>query len=202
MGVAPNKFLAKLPSDLSKPDGLLVIEPGTVSAFLAPLPVNRIWGVGKKVEKRLHELGIATIGQLAATPLRDGRRGDRWRNRGRRDGRRRDHRRHRGWWSNRRSDDNSSAWGFFSGFRRLCLALPAGLSARIEGLDLKQLSSSGTWNFSANAASAASRTRAKAKTSSRCFSRWVTSGSMRCGQPGVRAFSSTTTKSYKTWRVV
>src|SRR5262249_55538234 len=71
VGVAPNKFLAKLASDSSKPDGLLVIAPDAVSAFLAPLPVNRIWGVGKKGEKRLHELGIATIAQLAATPVQN-----------------------------------------------------------------------------------------------------------------------------------
>jgi DNA polymerase-4 len=65
VGVAPNKFLAKLASDFSKPDGLLVIEEGRVTEFLAPLPVGRIWGVGKKGEKRLHDLGIKTIGDLA-----------------------------------------------------------------------------------------------------------------------------------------
>jgi len=69
VGAAPNKFLAKLASDLSKPNGLLVVEPASVAGLLAPLPVNRIWGVGKKGEKRLHELGISTIGQLAATPV-------------------------------------------------------------------------------------------------------------------------------------
>jgi DNA polymerase-4 len=69
VGVAPNKFLAKLASDLSKPDGLLVVEPGSVATSLASLPVGRIWGVGKKGEKRLHDLGISTIGQLAATPV-------------------------------------------------------------------------------------------------------------------------------------
>jgi DNA polymerase-4 len=68
VGVAPNKFLAKLASDLQKPDGLVVIEPERVDEILAPLPVGRLWGVGKKGEKRLHALGLHTIGQLAALP--------------------------------------------------------------------------------------------------------------------------------------
>ncbi len=68
VGVAPNKFLAKLASDLSKPDGLLSVDPSSVAAFLDPLPVERIWGVGKKGAKRLHNLGLLTIGQLARTP--------------------------------------------------------------------------------------------------------------------------------------
>jgi DNA polymerase-4 len=68
VGVAPNKFLAKLASDLGKPDGLVVVQAETVADFLTPLPVSRIWGVGAKAEKRLHALGIRTIGQLAATP--------------------------------------------------------------------------------------------------------------------------------------
>src|SRR5205085_2243785 len=67
VGVAPNKFLAKLASDISKPDGLLVIEPGQVAQFLGPLPVGRIWGVGAKSERRFHELGLRTIGHVAAT---------------------------------------------------------------------------------------------------------------------------------------
>jgi DNA polymerase-4 len=67
VGVASNKFLAKLASDLSKPDGLLVAEPAQINTFLATLPVNRIWGVGAKGERRLHRLGIRTIGDLAAT---------------------------------------------------------------------------------------------------------------------------------------
>jgi DNA polymerase-4 len=70
VGVAPNKFLAKLASDFKKPDGFLVLEPEGVQAFLAPLPVSRIWGVGAKGEKRLHKLGIQTIGDLAAAPER------------------------------------------------------------------------------------------------------------------------------------
>jgi DNA polymerase-4 len=69
IGVAPNKFLAKVASDLSKPDGLLPVDPDAVPEFLSPLPVERIWGVGKKGAKRLHDLGLFTIGQLAATPV-------------------------------------------------------------------------------------------------------------------------------------
>jgi DNA polymerase IV len=66
VGVAVNKFLAKLASDASKPDGLLVIEEQQVADFLSPLPVGRIWGVGKKAEQKLHKLGIHTIGELQA----------------------------------------------------------------------------------------------------------------------------------------
>jgi len=68
VGVAPNKFLAKLASDHGKPDGFVVLDPDKVAEFLAPLPVGRIWGVGAKGELRLHALGIRTIGQLAAMP--------------------------------------------------------------------------------------------------------------------------------------
>jgi DNA polymerase-4 len=70
VGVAPNKFLAKLASDHGKPDGLVVVPADGVATFLAPLPVGRIWGVGAKGGKRLHALGIHTIGQLAAYPER------------------------------------------------------------------------------------------------------------------------------------
>lgn len=66
VGIAPNKFLAKLASDLEKPDGLVVIRPEDAEKVLAPLPVNRIFGVGKKTEARLAALGFRTIGQLAA----------------------------------------------------------------------------------------------------------------------------------------
>ncbi len=68
VGVAPNKFLAKLASDHGKPNGLVVVSPEKVTEFLTPLPVGRIWGVGAKGEKRLHALGIRTIGELAALP--------------------------------------------------------------------------------------------------------------------------------------
>lgn len=69
VGIAPNKFLAKLASDLEKPDGLVVIEPGDVSRVLAPLPVGRIFGVGKKTEARLRSLGFDTIGRLAGADV-------------------------------------------------------------------------------------------------------------------------------------
>jgi DNA polymerase-4 len=68
VGVAPNKFLAKLASDHGKPNGFIVLPPERVPDFLTPLPVGRIWGIGAKGEKRLQALGIHTIGQLAAMP--------------------------------------------------------------------------------------------------------------------------------------
>ena len=68
VGVAPNKFLAKLGSDLHKPDGLTVIPPGRVQEFLGRLPIKKLWGVGKATEKRLADLGLKTVGQLAAYP--------------------------------------------------------------------------------------------------------------------------------------
>ena len=68
VGVAPNKYLAKLASDIGKPDGFVVLLPDKVMDFLSPLPVSRIWGVGAKGEKRLHDMGIRTIGQIAALP--------------------------------------------------------------------------------------------------------------------------------------
>ena len=70
VGVASYKFMAKLASDHGKPDGFVVVELGTEMTFLAPLPVSRLWGVGAKGQKRLHDLGIHTIGQLAALPER------------------------------------------------------------------------------------------------------------------------------------
>jgi DNA polymerase-4 len=71
VGVGPNKFLAKLASDLEKPDGLVVIEPHEAEGFLAPLPVGKLWGVGPKTEKRLQERGLRTIGQVAGTPVEE-----------------------------------------------------------------------------------------------------------------------------------
>jgi DNA polymerase-4 len=68
VGVACNKFLAKLASDLKKPDGLVVIEPDKVEQILSPLPVGRLWGVGKKGEKRLQALGFRTVGDIRALP--------------------------------------------------------------------------------------------------------------------------------------
>ena len=67
-GVAPNKFLAKIASDWRKPDGQFVIRPEQVAAFLEPLPVTKIPGVGKVMEARLQELGIATVGALREWP--------------------------------------------------------------------------------------------------------------------------------------
>lgn len=65
-GVAPNKFLAKIASDWNKPDGLFVLKPAMVDAFVARLPVGRVPGVGKVMERRLAELGIATCADLRA----------------------------------------------------------------------------------------------------------------------------------------
>jgi DNA polymerase-4 len=64
-GVAPCKFAAKVASDLRKPDGLVVIPEGGVGAFLAPLPVERMWGIGPKTAPRMRALGYATLGDLA-----------------------------------------------------------------------------------------------------------------------------------------
>ena len=68
VGIAPNKFLAKLASDLEKPDGLVIITEQTKQAVLDPLPVGRIWGVGQKTAARLEALRIRTIGQLRRMP--------------------------------------------------------------------------------------------------------------------------------------
>jgi len=65
-GVAPTKLVAKIASDFKKPGGLTVVEPGNVSAFLAPMPVRKIPGIGIKTEKELHEMGIATIRELGS----------------------------------------------------------------------------------------------------------------------------------------
>jgi DNA polymerase-4 len=68
VGVAANKFVAKVASDLDKPDGLIVVPAGHEADFLAPLPVGRLWGVGRTTERALEDLGIRTIGQLARMP--------------------------------------------------------------------------------------------------------------------------------------
>jgi DNA polymerase-4 len=68
VGVAVTKLLAKLASDLAKPDGLLVVAPGSELEFLHPLRVERLWGVGPATRKRLAGLGVATVGELAALP--------------------------------------------------------------------------------------------------------------------------------------
>jgi DNA polymerase-4 len=69
VGVAPNKFLAKIASDLKKPDGFFVVEPDRIQDFLDPLPVERLWGVGKQSSKVFQRLGIRTIGQLRQWPI-------------------------------------------------------------------------------------------------------------------------------------
>jgi DNA polymerase-4 len=68
VGIAPVKMVAKIASDLAKPDGLRAVAADEVRAFLAPLPVGRIWGVGAVAGARLEALGITTIGALAAAP--------------------------------------------------------------------------------------------------------------------------------------
>jgi DNA polymerase IV len=67
-GVAPTKFVAKIASDLCKPDGMQVVPAGEVQAFLEPLPVGRLWGVGEKTGQTLGRMGIRTIGDLGRTP--------------------------------------------------------------------------------------------------------------------------------------
>jgi DNA polymerase-4 len=66
IGVARTKFLAKIASGAAKPDGLLVVEPGGESAFLHPLPIEVVWGIGKVTAEKLHRRGIRKVGELAA----------------------------------------------------------------------------------------------------------------------------------------
>jgi DNA polymerase-4 len=68
-GIAPNKFLAKIASDWKKPDGQFVIQPHEVQAFLLPLPVGRIPGVGKVTETRMAQVGIKTVGDIYAMEM-------------------------------------------------------------------------------------------------------------------------------------
>ena len=68
VGVATTKLVAKVASDLRKPDGLVVVPAGEEAAFLAPLPIRRLWGVGPATAAALAELGVVTIGDLAALP--------------------------------------------------------------------------------------------------------------------------------------
>jgi len=69
VGIATCKVVAKIASDLCKPDGLLEIAPGDEQAFLNPLPIDKLPGVGKKTEQALKEIGVTTIGELASLPL-------------------------------------------------------------------------------------------------------------------------------------
>ena len=64
IGIAPNKFLAKLASDLDKPDGMTVVDPDGIQELLDPLPVKKIWGVGPRMTEALHEIGLKTIQDL------------------------------------------------------------------------------------------------------------------------------------------
>lgn len=65
VGVARTKFLAKVASGVAKPDGLLVVPPEDELGFLHPLPVERLWGVGRVTAQKLHERGVATVGEVA-----------------------------------------------------------------------------------------------------------------------------------------
>jgi DNA polymerase-4 len=69
VGLAHNKFLAKLSSDVQKPDGLVLVRPEEVHAFLDPMPISRLWGIGKRTAPRLKALGILTIGQLRRSDI-------------------------------------------------------------------------------------------------------------------------------------
>jgi DNA polymerase-4 len=70
IGIASGKVVAKVASEMSKPDGLLEVAEGEEAAFLAPLPIARLPGIGKKTEPKLKSLGIDTIGKLSAMPLK------------------------------------------------------------------------------------------------------------------------------------
>jgi len=67
IGAGTNKTVAKIASEMGKPDGLVVVPPGDEASFLAPLPVRSLWGVGPKAEEALLQMGIRTIGELAQT---------------------------------------------------------------------------------------------------------------------------------------
>ena len=69
VGIASTKFLAKLASTRSKPNGLLVVEPESALAFLHPLPINALWGVGAKTAEALKRRGLHTVGEVADTPV-------------------------------------------------------------------------------------------------------------------------------------
>ena len=69
VGVAANKYVAKVASDLKKPAGLVVVQPGEERAFLDPLPVERLWGVGPKTAELVRAAGLCTVGDVARTPV-------------------------------------------------------------------------------------------------------------------------------------
>ena len=68
IGIASNKFVAKMASSRAKPDGQLLVPADRVVAFLHPMPVGALWGVGERTEERLHRLGLRTVADVAATP--------------------------------------------------------------------------------------------------------------------------------------
>ena len=68
VGIARTKFLAKVASGVAKPDGLLAVEPDSELEFLHPLPVGRLWGVGRVTARRLHAAGLTTVGEVAGLP--------------------------------------------------------------------------------------------------------------------------------------
>jgi DNA polymerase-4 len=68
VGIAPCKFVAKIASDIDKPDGLTIVRSERVREFLEPLSIGKMWGVGEKTQHRLHRLGIRTIGELSRFP--------------------------------------------------------------------------------------------------------------------------------------
>ncbi|MEE4312453.1 MAG: DNA polymerase IV [candidate division KSB1 bacterium] len=68
VGIAPTKFVAKIASDLEKPDGLVIVSADQIETFLRPLPISKMWGVGKKTQPVLEKFGIRTIGDMADYP--------------------------------------------------------------------------------------------------------------------------------------
>jgi DNA polymerase-4 len=66
IGIAPNRYVAKIASGLHKPDGLVIVEPGGEEAFMLAVPLSKLWGAGEKTQERFRELGILTIAQLAS----------------------------------------------------------------------------------------------------------------------------------------
>lgn len=66
VGIAPNKLIAKIASDLDKPDGFVVVKPDAIKEFLSPLSIRCLWGIGNKTEKEMRHLGIETIGDFAS----------------------------------------------------------------------------------------------------------------------------------------
>jgi DNA polymerase IV len=68
-GVAPSKFVAKIASDMNKPDGLTIVEPGKVREFLEPMPIDRMWGAGKVTQEIMLKMGIRTFMDLSLAPV-------------------------------------------------------------------------------------------------------------------------------------